>query len=615
MNFKKPVLPSMQKIWTIIILVIAVLQFTPDVRTYLEVKDIEPTYMPPSEFMECLNNDEVFVVCRASANEVIQFQLCEDISSEMKTHLFKEDKDVFTLDKSKWYQTTVYSSDSFLDSLTEHAVIVKKVDFDALAMDKIADKSRSILLFYILGLLILAVLPFNGKMLSPKYTIATTSNKRFSDIIGHEEVIEDLVQYIDILHNTKTFQEKGIKQPNGILFTGPPGTGKTLLAKALAGEAKLPFIYFNSSSAIDMYVGMGAKTVRSCFAKAKQVAPCILFIDELDAIGGNRGGRSLKTSEDNQTLLALLQELDGFEDLSGILVIGATNCPENLDPALKRAGRFDRQICINPPKNRDVRKQMFKLYTKNLTVADDVNFDDIAAQTQGMTGADIAAICNEAAILGIANHSGTILADDFTFAIDKFMLKGNRVKSKSEIQRDNQLIAYHEAGHAVATYLTGGKIARISVHETTSGVGGYVLQEEEDKLLTSKQESQNQLIVLYAGRASEEIKFGKDGITAGAANDIQKATNLISYMLLGYGYDDSLGLLDYNQILNSGLIDKGDIVKRMQQQSSDIYTKCVSLLQENYFRVEALAVALLEKEELTGEEATAIIESEELYNE
>lgn len=586
-------MPSLPILWAAIILIVLIIQLIPSVRTYIEVKDIEPTYLPPLEFIQRLEDNEILIVCKAGDNQTIQFQLRQDIPEDMTEQLFKERDDVFKLDKTKWYETTIHSSEYLADTLTQHAVVVRDIDFDAMNLSKIAEKSRSLLILYLLGMLILAVLPINSKTLSPKFTVAATSDKRFSDVIGQDEIIDDLRQYITILRDADKFKEKGIKQPNGVLFTGPPGTGKTLIAKALAGEAKLPFIYFNSSSAIDMYVGMGAKTIRNCFAKARKAAPCILFIDELDAIGGNRNGKSLKTSEDNQTLLALLQELDGFEALSGILVIGATNCPENLDPALKRAGRFDRQVCINPPKTRKTRKQMFELYTKNQTLDKEVNLEDLSAQTQGMTGADIAAICNEAAILGIVNHDGKTLAEDFAIAIDKFMLKGNRVKSKSEIQQDNKLVAYHEAGHAVATYLTGGKIARISVHETTSGVGGYVLQEEEDKSFSTKLELQNQLLVLYAGRASEEIKFGTEGITAGAINDIQKATSIISFMLLGYGYDDTLGLLDYNQILNAGLVDRGKIVARMQQLSKEIYTKCLDLIQANYFRVEALAEALL----------------------
>lgn len=615
MNLKKPTLPSGRVLWTVFIVLFTFLRFVPLIVTYAHTKDIKTQYVHPSVFMEALTNDDVFVICKVSSSKNIQYQLREDIAADMLEQHFSKKNDIFRLDKTKWYETTVYDSDYLANALTEHSVIVENVNFDALNSETVGSLTRSILLLYVVGLLMISVMPGTGKLFAPKYTMTTTSDKRFSDIVGQDEIIEDLRQYINILRDTKKFKEKGIKQPNGLLFTGPPGTGKTLIAKALAGEAGLPFIYFNSSSAIDMYVGMGARTVRNCFACARKNAPCILFIDELDAIGGSRSGRNSKTSEDNQTLLALLQELDGFEGLSGILIIGATNCPDNLDPALKRAGRFDRQICINPPRNKQVRKQMLQLYTDTMSLADDVNLDEIAAQTQGMTGADISAICNEAAILGVIEHEGVIHAEDFVTAIDKFMLKGNRIKSKSEIEHDNCLVAYHEAGHAVATYLTGGTIARISVHGTTSGVGGYVLQEDEDKLFMSKKDALNQLVVLYAGRASEEIKFGHDGITPGASNDIQKATNLLSGMLLGYGYNSALGMLDYNQILNSGLVDKGEIIKQMQVTAAEFYQKAVELLRSNYSKVEALAEALLRSEELTGAEAIKIIESEDLHGE
>lgn len=615
MKFKKPKRPPAHIIWLVIVLCIALFNFVTSAKTYYLTKDIKPEYMAPVDFMQHLDSDEVFIICKTSSSKTIQFQLRDDVSTEMQEYLFKNNTDVFKLEDDAWYETVVYSSSYFADALTEHSVIVKSVDFNAMDMDKISERSRTLLLLYLFGLLIIRLFPNGLGAFGSKFTVANSSDKRFSDVIGQDEILDDLKQYIDILHQTDKFKEKGVKQPNGILFTGPPGTGKTLIAKALAGEAKLPFIYFNSSSAIDMYVGMGARTVRNCFAKAKKVAPCILFIDELDAIGGSRNDHNQKSSEDNQTLLALLQELDGFEDLTGVLVIGATNCPEKLDPAIRRAGRFDRQICINPPRNRETRKQLLELYTKNLTLAEDVVLDNLAAQTQGMTGADIAAVCNEAAILGIVDNDGVISSDNFTIAIDKFLLKGNRVKTKSELQHDNELVAFHEAGHAVATYLTGGKITRISVHGTTSGVGGYVLQEDNDKLFISKQELLNQLIVLYAGRASEEIKFGKNGITPGASNDIQKATNIIETMMLGYGFDEDLGLLDYNLVINAGLVDRGNVIKRMQHFSRDIYEKSLEMLHRNYTKVQALAEALLDREELTGEEAKAIIESEDLHNE
>ncbi len=591
--------------WTKFFLFLLLLYLLKLYIDYLQVKDIKPAYVEPTVFIQQLKHDEVFVFCKGNGKSY-QYQLSSEVPEDMKQKHFRKAKEVLTLPDAGWYETTVYDTDKLDELLTEHGVTVYSFEFDPLNPKAVGKFAKGLFVFWLLGIIIMSIAGIGPSF--DKCTVLDKSNFTFKDVIGHEEIIEDIRSYVNIIRNTDVFRQKKIRQPKGVLFTGPPGTGKTLIAKALAGEAGVPFIYFDSSSAVDLYVGTGAKTVHNCFDKARKLAPCILFVDEIDAIGKNRESNIVKSSEDDKALLALLQELDGVNDTAGILVIGATNCADKLDPALLRAGRFDRQIVIAPPKNKQTREQLFKHYTEQYTLTEDVSLETLASQTPGMTGADIAAICNEAAILSVSHDSESgVSAEDFELAIDKFLLKGNRVKNRDALQRDRQIVAYHEAGHAVATLLTGGTISRISTHETTSGVGGYVLEEGKEDALLSKEELQNKIIILYAGRASEEISFGEQGITLGAANDIQEATRLIQNMLMSYGFSSSLGLLDYNQLVNTGMLDRDSLTNDMQQVSHDLYEKSLTLIQEHYSDVTKLAEELMTREELNGEEVKILL--------
>lgn len=590
------------------------------VYDYIQIKDISPEYVEPKTFLSHLYSDEVFAICKTADSDFIQFQLVEDVPTDLRQYCFEKKRDILLLDSDAWYETYVYDSTAFSELLTTYGVIVSDMHLTEFNTYDLMSTAKLLMLIWLCAVPFLMLSSVNGRAstgaFSEKYTVCTTSNYTFNDVIGHDEIISDIKDYISILKNTEQFKEKNIRQPKGILFSGPPGTGKTLIAKALAGEAKVPFIYFNSASAIDMYVGAGARAIRGCFAKARKLAPCVLFIDELDAVGKGRGSKTSRSTEDDQTLLALLQELDGFTETAGILVIGATNCVDHLDSALLRAGRFDRHISIKPPRDRKSRIKLLEHYTKQYHLAEDVKLSDIAAQMQGFTGADISAICNEAAIIAtIRDANSAITANDFALAFDKYLLKGNRISNSETNSTDQTLVAYHEAGHAVAVYLTGGTISRISIHNTTSGVGGYVLEEDKPSLFTSKQELYNRILILYAGRASEQIQFGENCVSSGAANDIQQATETIENMLLAYGYDSEIGLLDYSRIINLGLADKGDIVRRMQKLSCEFYDKTLELLQNNFTKVHRLAETLLQEEELDGNTAISIIESEEINNE
>lgn len=434
--------------------------------------------------------------------------------------------------------------------------------------------------------------------------VVQTSDVKFDDIIGHEEILDDVRFITDLIQNPDKGDKIGTQLPKGILFTGPPGTGKTLLAKAIAHEAGVPFLYQNASGFIEMYVGLGAKRVRSLFKIAKKNAPCIVFIDEIDAIGGKRG-ESKGTSENEQTINAMLQEMDGFNGREGVFIIAATNRPESLDDALVRSGRFDRQITVNPPKNWQIRKELLDHYLEKFTVNKNVDTTTLAKQIPGFTGADIAMICNEASIIAVMKDKEEIDYACIEEAIDKKVFNGNRSKSES-YEPDREIVAYHEAGHAVMTLLCGEPIARASIQSTTSGVGGAVFQEDSETAFQTNEDLKNKIMIAYAGRASEEIKF--KSVTTGASNDITKATQIMLQYIEHLGFDSEFGLLDVSVLTKEHLVDSGNVTKKMSAMSIEIYDQCKTLLEANYDKVEKLAQKLLKSETLTGYEVHELLD-------
>ena len=560
--------------------------------------------------MQGISDKSIYAIAKFD-DDTVWFLYKDDVVSDIEIKTAKQLTDI--ADITKWKSTKFkMTEDIYTQVCTSGIYYYSELPLSVNNID-------STLFFSVFGTVVIPLLMFFVFFFYIRKTMSTVSTSvsgvqdakksevTFADVIGHDEIIEDLKQYIGILQNSDRLKKNHIRQPKGLLLTGSPGTGKTLLAKALAGEANVPFMYLNSSSVIDRYVGMGASNIRATFKKAREIAPCILFIDEIDAIGCSRENNSGRNSEDDKTLLALLQEMDGFADMAGVLVIGATNCPDKLDPALKRTGRFDREIHILPPRDKATRLKLLEHYTKDLSLSNDVDLEALAAQLDGFTGADIAYICNEAAIIAISKANSDeyqLVTNDFTEAVDKLLLKGN--KRLAVVNKHDQIItAYHESGHAIAAILLGHKVIRATIHSTTSGVGGFVMQGSSENQMQTKQELEDQIRICYAGRASEYIKFKSDGITTGASNDIQKATSYIKAMVSSFGYDEESGLLDYAQLAPETTT---DMIARINMLAHKYFNNVLTLLSASYDKVELLAEYLIKYGELTEQEINDLLE-------
>lgn len=419
----------------------------------------------------------------------------------------------------------------------------------------------------------------------------------FKDIIGLDEVVNDVQFIVDLLKNPEDGKELGVKPPHGILFYGEPGCGKTLIAKAIAGEAGVPFFYASGAQFDEMLVGVGMRRVKNLFEAAKRAAPCVVFIDEIDAVGASRTN-NFKRSND-QTINELLSQMDGFDSNDGIFVIAATNRLDILDSALVRPGRFDRHVAIKPPRDWKARKDLFSYYLSQYRVSDSVSVEILARQTPGFTGADVKTVCNEAALIAMQHEKKVIDTSCIEEAIDRKVFHGSK-SAREQADKDREIVAYHEAGHAVASLVLGEPIARVSIVGSTSGVGGAVFGAEKDTNFQTENDILNRIMIAYAGCASEEIHFGKR--TNGAVNDIEQATELLKDYVFRYGFRSDFGLINIDVLQKDSLIDSSYVIKQLSELSKIYYRKSMILLKENYERVEILARALLEKETLTAEE-------------
>lgn len=555
-----------------------------------------PDEVPYAEFLTDLEAGKIDTIYYSSDNEMMRYTLLNEDTKDMSE---SERKD-YEYSKEHWRLTTYPAQEDFRKEMLDKGVSLVIRDFTPTSVTVLATL-LSVLLPFILIIAVLKYIMGDFSKIKSE-DLLQKSNVKFSDVIGHDEVIQDLKFIVDLLKNPNKGNTLGVEVPRGILFSGEPGTGKTLLAKAIAGESGVPFIYMNASNFIEIYVGTGAKRVRELFALARKTKPCIIFIDEIDAIGTARGSNR-GTSENDQTINALLQELDGFKDKDNIFVIAATNNPDKLDKALVRAGRFDRQIVIRPPKDWTVRKQLFDFYLKDCGVYEDVNTEVLAKQLVGFTGADISSVVNEAKLIAMMKNSEFLMMSHLEEAIDKIIFKGNRSNSEG-YRKDKEIVAYHEAGHGVVTYLLGEPIARASIIGTTSGVGGVVFRQEKESQFQTDKDLENQICIAYAGRCAERIKFSL--VTTGASSDITQATNIILNYIEKYGFNQEFGMLDMEVLHNSSLIDNSYIVELMSKMAVDFEEETMRLLKDNFNLVEILAEKLLECETLSGEAITEL---------
>ena len=450
-----------------------------------------------------------------------------------------------------------------------------------------------------------------------KVYVPSTQGIHFSDVAGEDEAKESLSEIVDYLHNPKKYSDVGASMPKGVLLVGPPGTGKTMLAKAVAGEANVPFFSMSGSEFVEMFVGMGASKVRDLFSQAKEKAPCIVFIDEIDAIGKKRDGQFSSNDEREQTLNQLLTEMDGFQENIGVIILAATNRPETLDPALTRPGRFDRRVPVELP-DLAGREAILKVHAKKIKTADDVNFHTIARMASGASGAELANIINEAALRAVRNNRTVVNESDLEESIETVIAgyqKKNAVLSDSE----KKVVAYHEIGHALVAAMQShsAPVQKITIIPRTSGALGYTMQVDQgDKYLLTKQELENKIATFTGGRAAEELVFGE--ITTGASNDIEQATKLARAMITRYGMSEDFDMVALETVSNQYLggdaslacsadtqneIDRKvvELVKRQHEKASKI-------LADNRRKLDELAKYLYEKETITGEEFMSILD-------
>lgn len=537
-----------------------------------------------------------------------------------------EDNQIVFTDKNneKIYQTGLMNDPDLTDRLYEcGATFTKDID----------QQTSPILSFLVTGLLPLIIFIVLGNYMAKKLMeqaggknsmafgmgksnakvyVQSSEGIRFSDVAGEDEAKENLAEIVDYLHNPKKYTDVGASMPKGVLLVGPPGTGKTMLAKAVAGEANVPFFSMSGSEFVEMFVGMGASKVRDLFKQAKEKAPCIVFIDEIDAIGKSRDSQyGGSNDEREQTLNQLLSEMDGFDSSKGLVILGATNRPEVLDKALLRPGRFDRRIIVEKPDLKG-RVDILRVHAKDVLMDESVDFEEIALATSGAVGADLANMINEAAIMAVRSGRRAVNQKDLFEAVE-VVIAGKEKKDRILGKEEKRIVAYHEVGHALVTALqkNAEPVQKITIVPRTMGSLGYVMQvPEEEKYLMSKAEILTRITTLFGGRAAEELVF--DSVTTGASNDIEKATSLARAMVTQYGMSDKFGLiglesvqnkyLDGRTVLNCGDATEAEIDLEVMKILSECHQKAKELLDGNRDALDQLAAFLIEHETITGKE-------------
>lgn len=449
-----------------------------------------------------------------------------------------------------------------------------------------------------------------------KVYVQSTEGIHFDDVAGEDEAKESLAEIVDYLHNPKKYTDVGASMPKGLLLVGPPGTGKTMLAKAVAGESNVPFFSISGSEFVEMFVGMGASKVRDLFKQAKEKAPCIVFIDEIDAIGKKRDGQMGGNDEREQTLNQLLTEMDGFEGNNGVIILAATNRPESLDPALTRPGRFDRRVPVELP-DLQGREAILKVHATKIKLADDVNFHTIARMASGASGAELANIINEAALRAVRSNRQVVNQADLEESIET-VIAGYQKKNTVLSDQEKWVVSYHEIGHALVAAMQShsAPVQKITIIPRTSGALGYTMQVEEgDKYLMTRQEIENKIVTFTGGRAAEEVVFGE--ITTGASNDIEQITRLARAMITRYGMSEEFDMVAMETVTNQYLggdtslacsaDTQKEIDKKVVELVKRLHEKAKTILSENREKLDELAQFLYEKETITGDEFMAIL--------
>ena len=531
-------------------------------------------------------------------------------------------------DKSKIYKTGLLNDDGLVQRLYDSGAEFSGEIVEQMSplMSFIVSWVLPVVLFVVLGQLLSRQLmkkmggpnamKFDMGKSSAKVYVQSSDGIKFADVAGEDEAKENLSEVVDYLHNPNKYKEIGASMPKGILLVGPPGTGKTMLAKAVAGEANVPFFSMSGSEFVEMFVGMGASKVRDLFRQAKEKAPCIVFIDEIDAIGKKRDNQLSTNDEREQTLNQLLTEMDGFEGNNGVIILAATNRPESLDPALTRPGRFDRRVPVELP-DLAGREAILRVHAKKIKVAPDVDLAKIARMASGASGAELANIVNEAALRAVRDGRASATQADLEESIE-VVIAGYQKKNSILTTREKLIVSYHEIGHALvaAKQTNSAPVQKITIIPRTSGALGYTMQVEDgNHYLMSREEIENKIATFTGGRAAEEVVF--HSVTTGASNDIEQATKLARAMITRYGMSDNFDMVALETVTNqylggdTSLACSAETQAEIDRQVVDLvkkqHAKAVRILQENRPKLDELAKFLYEKETITGEEFMEIL--------
>ena len=531
-------------------------------------------------------------------------------------------------DKSKIYKTGLLNDDGLVQRLYDSGAEISGEIVEQMSqlMSFIVSWVLPVVLFVVLGQLLSRQLmkkmggpnamKFDMGKSNAKVYVQSSDGIKFADVAGEDEAKENLSEVVDYLHNPNKYKEIGASMPKGILLVGPPGTGKTMLAKAVAGEANVPFFSMSGSEFVEMFVGMGASKVRDLFKQAKEKAPCIVFIDEIDAIGKKRDNQLSTNDEREQTLNQLLTEMDGFEGNNGVIILAATNRPESLDPALTRPGRFDRRVPVELP-DLAGREAILRVHAKKIKVAPDVDLAKIARMASGASGAELANIVNEAALRAVRDGRASATQADLEESIE-VVIAGYQKKNSILTTREKLIVSYHEIGHALvaAKQTNSAPVQKITIIPRTSGALGYTMQVEDgNHYLMSREEIENKIATFTGGRAAEEVVF--HSVTTGASNDIEQATKLARAMITRYGMSDNFDMVALETVTNqylggdASLACSAETQAEIDRQVVDLvkkqHAKAVRILQENRPKLDELAKFLYEKETITGEEFMEIL--------